>query len=140
MSPGNFNEHFAKKELVEDVAAQHVEEFAVGMAAAEFQALTDHVKTARRHGGQGLTNRKHRVAAIERIEGDGRAVAIAMNVRAGQEETITFVDCAKIAGNPDLLADSILLRGWTEMAQRAVERTKRGSKAETDQQSYTRNG
>lgn len=140
MRPGNFDEHFAKEELVEDVAAQHVEEFAVGMAAAKFQALTDHMETARRHGGQGLTNRKHRVAAIERIEGDGMVVAIAVNVRAGQEETIAFVDRSKIAGHPDLLADSILLRGWTEMAQRAVERTKRGSKTETDQQSYTRNG
>ena len=71
------------KSLIEDIAAQHVEEFAIRMTATEFQALTDQMKTARRCGGQGLTNSEHRVAAVERIEGHAAVVAIAVDVGAG---------------------------------------------------------
>ena len=76
MAVGDLDEDLTQEKLVEDVAAKHVEEFAFGMAAAKFEPLADHMETAGISSGQGLTEDKHGVASVERIESGALVVTI----------------------------------------------------------------
>ena len=139
MGAGDFDEDLAEEELVEHVAAKHVEKFACGVAAVEFEALADHMEAVRIGEGQGLAEGEHGVARVKGVKGDFVIVAVTVNVRAGQKEAIAFVDGTEITGHPDLLADRILLGVRTKVAKRAIERAKCCRETETRQQSRARN-
>ena len=124
MGVGYFDEDLAQEKLVEDVAAKHFEEFAFGMAAAKFEPLADYMETAGIGSGQGLTEGKHGIAGVERVECGSVVVAIAVDVRTGQKKAIAFVHGPEITGHPDLFAGRVLLGVRTKVAQRPVEGAK----------------
>lgn len=80
----NFDKDFSNEQLIEDVAAKHIEELAFGVAAVQLQPLPDDAQIRGTGGRERLTVGEESVLAAKSVECDGLVVVVAVNLRSRQ--------------------------------------------------------